>query len=58
MKLAAILGPVSYGVIVWVADGDHRTAILATGVFFLVGFALLFAVNVERGRRAAASAYG
>jgi MFS transporter, UMF1 family len=53
MKLAAILGPVTYGVVVWLADGEHRTAILATGVFFVVGLALLFTIDVERGRQAA-----
>ena len=53
MKLAAILGPVTYGVVVWVANGNHRTAILATGAFFVVGFVLLFTVNVDRGRAAA-----
>ncbi len=53
MKLAAILGPVTYGVVVWMAGGNHRTAILATGAFFVVGFALLFTVDVDRGRQAA-----
>jgi len=53
MKLAAILGPVTYGLVVWLGRGDHRTAILTTGVFFVAGLALLARVDVERGRVAA-----
>ena len=33
--------------------GDHRTAILSTGLFFVLGLVLLLPVNVERGARAA-----
>ncbi|MSQ21076.1 MAG: MFS transporter [Betaproteobacteria bacterium] len=53
MKLAAILGPVTYGGVVWLAADDHRTAILTTGVFFVVGLALLFTIDIDRGRKAA-----
>ena len=53
MKLAAILGPVTYGLVVWLAEGDHRSAMLATGVFFVVGLVLLFTIDIERGRQAA-----
>lgn len=52
-KLAAILGPISYGATTWITRGNHRVAMLATGGFFVVGLALLTRVNVERGRRAA-----
>ena len=52
-KLAAILGPLSYGATTWVTRGNHRAAMLATGLFFIVGLALLRRVDVERGRRAA-----
>jgi MFS transporter, UMF1 family len=53
VKLSAIIGPVSYGLVSWLSHGDHRLAILVTGVFFVVGLALLAGIDVERGRRAA-----
>jgi UMF1 family MFS transporter len=58
MKLAAILGPITYGLVVWIARGDHRSAILATGVFFLIGLVLLFRVDVPRGHAAALRSNG
>jgi MFS transporter, UMF1 family len=39
--------------VTWFSQGDHRLAILVTGVFFVAGLALLAGVDVERGRRAA-----
>jgi UMF1 family MFS transporter len=56
VKLASILGPLSYGAITWLTDNDHRSAILTTGVFFVLGLAVLASVDLERGRRAAAAA--
>ena len=53
VKAASIFGPLTYGVVTWIFAGNHRLAILATGAYFVVGLALLFAVDVERGRRAA-----
>ncbi|HRH80089.1 MAG TPA: MFS transporter [Thiobacillaceae bacterium] len=53
VKLAAILGPVSYGAVVWWMDGQHRPAMLVLGVFFLAGLALLAGVDPRRGRRRA-----
>jgi UMF1 family MFS transporter len=50
---SAILGPVVYGFTTWLTDGDHRTAILVTGLFFVAGLLLLFRVDFERGHRAA-----
>lgn len=52
VKLAAILGPITYGLVVWMAQGNHRAAIAATGAFFLVGLVLLARVDVARGRAA------
>ncbi len=51
-KLAAIVGPVTYGVITWASRGDHRLALLSTGAFFVAGLALLLTVNESRGRAA------
>jgi len=52
-KLAAIVGPVSYGLITYVSHGNHRLALLATAGFFVVGLILLGTVNERRGRKAA-----
>lgn len=53
VKLSSILGPVTYGVVSWITQGDHRLAILITGSYFVVGLLILFGINVKRGRRAA-----
>jgi UMF1 family MFS transporter len=50
VKLSSIIGPVTYGLVSWLSGGDHRLAILMTAVFFILGLALLFTVNVTRGR--------
>ena len=53
VKLAMIVGTLTYGVVSWATGGDHRTAILANGLFFVAGLALLARVDPERGRAAA-----
>ena len=53
VKLSSILGPITYGMVSWVSQGDHRLAILITGSYFVAGLLILFGVNVKRGRRAA-----
>ncbi|KAF0200130.1 MAG: major facilitator [Gallionellaceae bacterium] len=53
VKLASILGPLTYGLVNWLSQGDHRLAILLTGSYFLAGLAILAGVNLRRGRRAA-----
>ncbi len=58
VKLSAILGPLTYGVVSWVSQGDHRLAMLITGSYFVIGLAILAGVNVRRGRRAALAASG
>lgn len=52
-RLAAIVGPVTYGVVTLLTRGNHRLAILSTAVFFIVGLVLLIPLNVERGAQAA-----
>ncbi len=52
VKLASILGPLTYGAVTWLTDNDHRTAMLITGVFFVLGLVVLKSVDPERGRRA------
>jgi UMF1 family MFS transporter len=50
VRLASILGPLSYGLITWLSGGDQRLAIGSTAVLFFLGLILLMPVNVERGR--------
>jgi UMF1 family MFS transporter len=53
VKLSSILGPLTYGAVSWVTQGDHRLAILITGSYFVVGLVILSGIDVRRGRRAA-----
>ena len=56
VKLAAIIGPLSYGAAIYLLDGNHRLAILSTLGFFVLGLVLLTTVNEQRGREAAHAA--
>lgn len=49
-RTAAIIGPLSYGFVTYITHGDHRTAILSTTIFFIVGLLLLLTVNEARGK--------
>jgi UMF1 family MFS transporter len=51
VNLAAILGPLTYGLVTWFSGDEHRLAMLTTGLFFLVGLLLLWRVDFERGHR-------
>jgi UMF1 family MFS transporter len=53
VKLASILGPLTYGVASWITAGDHRQALLITGSYFLAGLWALRGVQAARGHRAA-----
>ena len=52
-RLAAVLGPLTYGTVSWVTNNNHRLAMLVTGVFFIAAIAVLAQVNEARGRAAA-----
>lgn len=52
-RLSAIVGPLSYGLINYWSQGNHRMSLLSTLVFFIVGLALLIKVNESRGKAAA-----
>ncbi|MDH4096452.1 MAG: MFS transporter [Betaproteobacteria bacterium] len=52
VKAASIFGPLTYGAVTWIFQGDHRLGILAVGAYFVVGLALLAGLDMERGRRA------
>ena len=49
IQLAAVVGPLTYGLVTWVTVGNHRLAILVTGLFFVGGLLLLSRVDLARG---------
>jgi len=53
VKAASIFGPLTYGLVTWIFEGNHRLGILAVGVYFVVGLVLLIGIDIERGRRSA-----
>lgn len=55
VRLASIIGPLTYGAITWATGGNQRMAIVATSALFIAGLAFLLPVNVQRGRAAALS---
>jgi UMF1 family MFS transporter len=56
VKAASIFGPLTYGLVTWMFAGNHRLGIFATGLYFVIGLALLLGIDVERGRRSALAA--
>ncbi len=56
VKAASIFGPLTYGAVTWIFEGNHRLGILAVGAYFVIGIALLAGIDIERGRRAALQA--
>jgi MFS transporter, UMF1 family len=56
VRLAAIIGPMTYGLVTLLTAGNHRIAILSTGLFFVIGLLVLAKVNVARGVAAATAA--
>ncbi|HEY8553799.1 MAG TPA: MFS transporter [Burkholderiales bacterium] len=55
-KLAAVVGPLSYGLITYLSGGNHRLALLGTSAFFVAGLLMLTSVDERRGRAAALTA--
>jgi UMF1 family MFS transporter len=53
VKAASIFGPLTYGAVTWIFEGNHRLGILAVCAYFVIGLILLIGIDVERGRRAA-----
>jgi UMF1 family MFS transporter len=58
VKAASIFGPLTYGAVTWIFEGNHRLGILAVGAYFVAGLVLLIGIDVERGRRAATAPIG
>ncbi|HWI80214.1 MAG TPA: MFS transporter, partial [Ramlibacter sp.] len=56
IRLASIIGPLSYGAIAWATGGNQRLALVSTAGLFVAGLAVLVKVNVQRGREAASRA--
>lgn len=52
LQLAAVVGPLSYGLVTWVSGGQHRLALLFTGLFFIAGLAVLWRIDFARGIQA------
>ncbi|MGZ4969347.1 MAG: MFS transporter [Methylobacter sp.] len=52
-RLSAIVGPLSYGLINYWSNGNHRMSLLSTLAFFIIGLVLLLKVNENRGKAAA-----
>lgn len=55
IRLASILGPLTYGLITWLSEGNQRLAIGSTSLLFILGLVLLMPVDLARGRQAAQS---
>ena len=53
VRLAAIIGPVSYGITAYITSGDHKQALLVTTLFFVAGGLMLLTIDERRGREAA-----
>ncbi|MDQ3186874.1 MAG: MFS transporter [Pseudomonadota bacterium] len=53
VKLSSILGPLTYGLVSWISRGDHRLAMLITGIYFVIGLIILISIDIQRGRQAA-----
>jgi UMF1 family MFS transporter len=56
VRLASILGPVGYGLVTWLTDGNQRLAIAATAGLFVLGWFLLRPIDMVRGQRRAQTA--
>lgn len=55
-RLATIVGPVTYGLMTWLLQGNHRIAMGVTALFFVGGLLCLRRVDLARGQHAAATA--
>jgi UMF1 family MFS transporter len=52
IRIAAVIGPLTYGAVTWATAGNHRLAILSTGLFFVAALAVLRTVDIDRGTAA------
>ena len=52
-RASAVVGPLTFGLITWLTDGNQRFAMGCTTGFFVGGLLLLARVDMKRGERAA-----
>jgi UMF1 family MFS transporter len=52
-RASAVLGLLTYGLVTWLTEGNHRLAMGVTAGFFVGGLLLLTKVDIARGQRAA-----
>jgi UMF1 family MFS transporter len=52
-RLSAVVGLLTYGLLVWLTDGNQRVAMAGTAMFFVCGLLLLSKVDIARGAAAA-----
>ena len=55
VQVAAIIGPLTFGAVLYLTDNNYRLGMLITGGFFMVGLLVIASIDIERGRRAAAA---
>ncbi len=53
VKLSAIIGPMTYGLVTYLSGSNYRLALLSTLMFFILGLIIVFFVNEKRGREQA-----
>ncbi|MEO8187468.1 MAG: MFS transporter [Burkholderiaceae bacterium] len=52
VQVAAIVGPLTYGAVVYLTGNNHRLGMMITGSFFVIGLLLIASIKIERGRAA------
>ncbi|MFA7336234.1 MAG: MFS transporter [Candidatus Obscuribacterales bacterium] len=53
VKLSAIIGPMTYGLVTYLSGSNYRLALLSTLMFFILGLIIVFFVDEKRGREQA-----
>ncbi len=53
VKLSAIIGPMTYGLVTYLSGSNYRLALLSTLTFFVLGLIVVFFVDEKRGRQQA-----
>ena len=52
VQVAAIVGPLTFGAVLYLTDNNYRLGMMITGGFFVIGLLLIASINIERGRAA------
>lgn len=51
IQFAAMVGPLAYGLLAWLSAGNHRLALCGTGLFFVIGLAVLWRIDFSRAQQ-------